>query len=297
MIDPDTIKPSAIFKRIDKCQQVLTPDFMNGWESAEPDDGIASPIFLVGFPRSGTTLTEQIISATGCVLPSDEEDMLHQLIKAMPSILGWQARHPEDLGKLTGEELTRLRRHYWALAKQLLQTDLDGKILLDKLPLNLVEMGFIHRLFPRARVVVVLLDPRDSCLSCFMRGFVPNEAMINFVTLEQTAKLYAAVMGYWLHLRGFIQQPWIEVRYEDIVEDFEGSARQLIDFLGLEWSDAVMKYHEHARNREVRTPSYGDISQPIFKRAVGRWRNYSGPMSTTRDTLQPFVEVFGYDRE
>jgi len=213
----------------------------------------------------------------------------------MPHILGRQIRYPEDFDKLAPKELTLLRQHYWALARQMLNTDFEGKILLDKLPLNLIELCFIHRLFPDARVVVVLRDPRDSCLSCFMRGFVPNEAMINFVTLEQTAKLYAAVMDFWIHLRAFIGQPWIEIRYEDIVEDFDNSTRRLLEFLGLEWSEAVMNYHQNTKMRDVRTPSYGDITQPIFRRAMGRWRNYSGPMATTRNTLQPYVEAFGYN--
>jgi tetratricopeptide (TPR) repeat protein len=297
MVDPATINPNAIFKWIDKCRQTFTREFMDGWATAEPDDGLECPVFLVGFPRSGTTLTEQIISATGRVLPSDEEDILHHLIKTMPKIVGWQIRYPEDLDKLTEAELTRLRGHYWILAKQMLQTDLDGRILLDKLPLNLIELGFIHRLFPSARIVVVLRDPRDSCLSCFMRGFVPNEAMINFVNLEQTAKLYAAVMGYWMHLRSFIRQPWIEARYEDIVGDFENSTRRLLDFLDLEWSDSITNYHEQTRRHDVRTPSYSDISQPIYTRAVDRWENYAGPLSTTRATLKPFIEAFGYNKK
>lgn len=295
MVDPAKVNPNAIFEWIARHRQIFTSQFMNDWNVAEPNDDVQSPVFLVGFPRSGTTLTEQIIIASGRMVPSDEEDVLYQLIQLMPKVLGRPFRYPDDLTSLTQRELTLLRRHYWTLAKQMLRGLPDEKILLDKLPLNLIELGFIHRLFPNARVIVSLRDPRDSCLSCFMRGFVPNQAMINFVTPEQSARFYDAVMGYWMHLKAFIHQPWLEVRYEDIVTDFENSARRLLEFLELEWSDDILNFHKQAARRDVRTPSYGDISQPIFTRAVGRWKHYAGPMSTTQSILLPYVRAFGYD--
>ena len=295
-VDQASIRPDDIFEWIDNYRQVFTPRFMHGWDCSEPDDDIPSPIFLVGFPRSGTTLTEQLITAGGGVWPTNEEPLIHQLIKVSPKVLGRAIEYPAGLDKLSEADLTSLRRHYWSLAEQMtgMNSADKSKRLLDKLPLNLIELGFIHRIFPRAPVVLVLRDPRDSCLSCFMNYFVPNEAMINFSSLEQTAKLYAAVMSYWLQLRAFVNQPVMEIHYEDMVQDFEGATRPLFDFLGLEWSESISSYHEQAGNRDVRTPSYVAISQPIFRGAVGRWKNYRAYMERLESTLSSFVEEFGY---
>ena len=296
MVDQNAINPDTIFEWIENYQQVFTPQFMKGWDRSEPADNLPSPIFLVGFPRSGTTLTEQIITAGGDVWPTNEEPLIRELIKFSPRVLGRPIDYPGDLSTLNEAELSKLRRHYWLLVEQMAEIDTSDKSkrLLDKLPLNLIELGFIHRVFPRAPVVLVLRDPRDSCLSCFMNNFIPNQAMINFSNLGQTAKLYSAVMSYWLHLRTFISQPVMEVHYEDIVEDFEGTTRPLFDFLGLEWTEAVANYHQHAGKRDVRTPSYTTISQPIFRSAVGRWKNYKSYMKNTENTLSPLVVEFGY---
>jgi hypothetical protein len=296
-IDPKTIRPNAIFNWINNYQRIFTSQYMDGWNQVEPEDEHPDPVFLVGFPRSGTTLTEQIITASGGMTPTDEQPLIHELIRVSPRVIGRQLRYPAELDTLDEKDISKLRRQYWTLAEQMVQLDTSdsNKRLLDKLPLNLIELGFIHRIFPKAQVIVVLRDPRDCCLSCFMNYFVPNDAMIHFLDLGQSAKLYSAVMNYWLHLRSFIKQPLMEIHYEDIVSDFSGTLRPLIDFLGLEWSDAITDFHKQAGERDVRTPSYREISQPISSRAVGRWKNYSSFMGQVREPLAPFIREFGYD--
>jgi hypothetical protein len=152
----------------------------------------------------------------------------------------------------------------------------------------------VYRLFPDARVIVVLRDPRDCCLSCFMQPFLPNQAMVNFLTLKQTVRFYAAVMDLWRHYRSELDLNYIEVRYEDLVEQFEPTARRLVDFVGEPWNDAVMKFFEHARTRDVRTPSYAAVASPIYSRAVGRWQHYHAQMEPVLEILQPYVAEFGY---
>lgn len=283
----------SILDTVARYRQVFTEEFFSGWDACKPRDEFSAPIFVVGFPRSGTTLMEQIITASGSILPSDEQPIVPRLIAEMPEVLGRRISYPEHLGALSDRDLIALRSHYWKLAEQLVGRT-EGKTLLDKLPLNLLEIGFIYRLFPDSRIVVVIRDPRDCCLSCFMRAFVPNQAMISFVTLEQTVTFYAAVMGYWLHVRPFIKAPVHQVRYEDLITSFEQTARPLVEFAGRTWDDSVLRFFEHSRSRGVTTPSYSDVAQPIFDRAVGRWRNYVSQVGPDYAPLQPFLDAFGY---
>jgi len=295
MINPEQNPSTTIFDTISNYRKVFTADFICNWIATGPDIGAPSPIFLVGFPRSGTTLTEQIIIASGNIAPTDEEPIIYRLIKEIPIVLGRSFSYPEDLAGLSPEELATLRVHYWVLACKMVNAEIGNKRLLDKLPLNLIEVGFISRLFPDSPLVVVLRDPRDCCLSCYMRAFAPNQAMVNFSTIEDAARFYSAVMDYWLQIRPLLSIKYLEVHYEDLVYDLEGSTRTLIEHIGGEWNDSVLRFFEQSGKRTVRTPSYSDISQPIFNRAVGRWRNYELHMKVALEILQPYVKEFGYD--
>lgn len=285
---------NTIFNLVNHYRKVFTIDFTRGWTEAEPDDGIPSPIFLVGFPRSGTTLTEQIITASGGIIPTDEKPAISRLIGEIASVLGRNFVYPDGLNSLSTTELSILRQHYWNLIGEMVQTDIGNNRLLDKLPLNLLEITFIYRLFPSAPSVIVLRDPRDCCLSAFMRGFVPNAAMINCSELEQAARFYAAVMGYWLHIRTCINIPYMEIRYEDLIGDLEGTARPLISHIGGVWNDSVLSFYKHTRKHSVRTPSYSDIAKPVFHRAMGRWRNYEPYMAQALTILRPYIKELGY---
>lgn len=128
-----------------------------------------------------------------------------------------------------------------------------------------------------------------------MQPFLLNQAMVNFLTLSNTARFYAAVMDLWRHYRAELDLSYIEVRYEDLVEQFEPEARRLVDFVGEPWSDKVLKYFEHARKRNVRTPSYAAVASPIYSRSVGRWRHYAAQMEPVLEVLQPYIEEFGYE--
>lgn len=266
-----------------------------GWKREPSTGSPRSPIFLVGFPRSGTTLTEQVICSLPQIVPTDERPVLSRLVGEFSTLFGRPVNYPEGLAKLTGGELGRLRNRYWALLQGMLGGfDTDRRVL-DKLPLNIIELGLVYRLFPDARVIVVLRDPRDCCLSCFMQPFLPNQAMVNFLTLRNTVNFYAAVMDLWRHYRTELDLNYIEVRYEDLVEQFEPTARRLVDFVGEPWSDTVLKYFEHAQSRNVSTPSYAAVASPIYSRSVGRWRHYHAQMEPVLEVLQPYVAEFGYE--
>ncbi len=263
------------------------------WRNTRPKDELPSPIFFVGHPRSGTTLTEQILSAHPVALVSNERPFLDQIIHPILKKAGSIDAAADYLDNISQQELTSMRREYWSQAESMLEVDVSNRILIDKLPANLRKLGFIQRIFPESAVIVALRDPRDVCLSCFMQNFRHNPAMVPFYDIQQTARHYEALMDLWLHYRSILDLRWIESRYEDLVEDYEAVARRLITFLGLDWDDAVLSYLD--KERHVSTPSYEDVTSPIFTRAMGRWRNYRKELQPVLAPLSRFIREFGYE--
>ena len=143
----------------------------------------------------------------------------------------------------------------------------------------------------------MLRDPRDVCLSCFTNLFRLGPGLAGFPTLKATAELYATVMTLWEESQRRLPLDIHVLRYEDLVDDLEGSARQLFEFLGLGWEDAVLDYRSAARARYIVTPSYHQVVQPVYDSSRGRWRRFRAEMAPVLGLLQPFVAAFGYDEE
>lgn len=248
------------------------------------------PVFFVGFPRSGTTLMEQVLKAHPALATTDERSPLVAVLRQIDETHG---NYPQSLERMTVAEFDGLRRHFLDFCRDELGMP-AGRRVVDKLPLNIVHCGLAKLLFPHARFVVALRDPRDACFSCFMQKFEINSAMANFLELESTGRTYAAVMGLWLHYRPLLGDHWIEYRYEDLVDDFEGTVTRVLDFLGAGWHDDVRRYREAAQQRVIATPSYRDVAEPVNRRAVARWRRYEPQLAPVFPHLQPFIETFGY---
>ena len=293
-VTPAQAAQKSVFEQIDRHRAWFSTASTESWVDALPEIDTPSPMFLVGFPRSGTTLTEQVFASLNRIVASDEQPMLGRLISELPMLLQRPFRYPENLNDLSGNELAKLRARYWQLVDGMIGPVGSDQRLLDKLPLNLIDLGMVCRLFPDARIVVVLRDPRDCCLSCFMQPFRLNQSMVNFLSLQQSAIFYAAVMDLWLHYRSVLNLQYLEVRYEDMVTDFETQARRLVDFSGEPWDDTVLRYFEHAHERDVKTPSYSAITSPIYARAMGRWRNYETRFQPVVQVLEPYLSTFGY---
>jgi Flp pilus assembly protein TadD len=250
------------------------------------------PVFFVGFPRSGTTLMERALKAHPRIVTTDERSPLAPILAELSE----NSTYPEDLEHLTDGQVKELQDRFWAGAETNLGP-LEERLLVDKMPLNIVNLGLANCLFPDARVLVALRDPRDACLSCFMQRFQFSDAMVNFFELERTATTYVAVMKLWLHLRQALSLPWHEYRYEDLVEDFEGTLRDVLDFIGLPWHEDVMAYGKRAKDQVITTPSYRQVTRAIDTRAAGRWRRYQGELSPILPVLQPLVGAFGYPED
>ena len=255
------------------------------------DDTYAAPVFLIGFPRSGTTLLEQILDSHPRLQALEEKPTVAAMQKLFFDLAG---DNPDALADLTETDIHLLRAAYWDEVSRHIKRDEDA-LFIDKMPLNLVNAHLIWRVFPNARFILAIRHPCDVCLSCFMQNFAINEAMSVFLSLKDAADLYSNVMGLWLRIATVLPVDYYRIRYEDVVADFEGQARGLLDFLGVGWDDAVLKYDEHAKSRTINTPSYHQVTQPIYQHAKYRWRRYAKQMEPVMGTLRPFIEYFGYD--
>jgi len=294
LLGPERASDEGYFQQVAQASRLFTAARVAGWTCAAPDDALPAPVFLVGFPRSGTTLTEEILGAHPGVITSHEQPILRRLIQEMPGVLGRAFDRQADLDTLSGEDIRQLRARYWALASEMVSAAVRKQRFIDKLPLNLVDLGLVRRLFPEARVIQVVRDPRDACLSCYMQSFQPNQAMVPFLDLARTARLCRQVMELADHYRSVLGLPWLVVRYEAVVGTPEDTARGLLSFLGLDWDGRVMRHHEAARTRYANTPSYQDVTSPLYKRAIGRWHNYRQFLAPVLGELQGVLDKYGY---
>lgn len=248
-----------------------------------------APVFLVGFPRSGTTLVENVLAAHPGIVTSDEAQLSAPLIEAAGDT-------PEDWLRFIEampQERANLRRTYW-------QGWPDGApesgVFIDKLPLNLAYAGLLAAVFPDAKFILALRDPRDCVLSAYKQRFGMNAAMFRMLTMPGAAAYYDAAMRAGMRGLDRVQDAQrIEVRYENCVADLEAQARRLIDFLELDWSDDVMAYREQAKARAISTPSASQVVQPIYETAAGRWRHYDFALAAVRPVLDPWAQRWGYD--
>ena len=249
-----------------------------------------APVFLVGFPRSGTTLLDQILSGHPGIAVLEEQDTLQDVLNEHAlSDAGVEAYL-----RLDAAGLDHWRRLYWQRVAAFMPSRDEDRLFVDKLPLNSVFMPLIRRLFPGARFLFALRDPRDVVFSCFMQSFALNEAMRHFLSLQETAAYYAAVMQVGADSLERLPEAAHRVRYEDVVEDTEGEARRLLGFLGLPWEPGVLDFQETARKRRINTPSYHQVAQPIYASAKQRWRRYEDQLGPVLPILEPFVKRFGY---
>ncbi len=291
----------AYLNTVDAMAAFVTPERAAAWREACPDDGLPSPALLVGFPRSGTTLVERALDAHPAVRSIEERPTFELARNQIPQIVGRSVLAsnpiPKILDALTPSDVGRLRRAYWeqAMAALAVGAPPEGELVLDKMPLRIADLAFVNRIFPDARVLVALRDPRDVCLSAFRQrlGYAGNIPMSFLLEIEGAARLYSHVMGGYLRAREAYTNPILEIRYERTVADFEARMREMLEFLGLAWDDAVLSFHERV-GRMAGTPSYHAVRQRISTRAVGRWTRYETRLDPIMPTLRPLLGALGY---
>jgi len=247
-------------------------------------------VFLLGFPRTGTTLLDTILMGHPDIIVLEEAPMAEIMIEDFSGI-----GTPEDCYNLTKTDLIEFRKLYKVELEKQLGYSSKGKLIVDKHPLNTRYIPLLHHAFPDAKFIVALRHPCDCILSCFMQNFEFNKGTGNLISLAKSTELYDATMGLWVALESKLKLNAQTVRYEDLIEDVDAICRPLISFLGLKWVDGILDHTKTAKERtQISTASYNQVTQTIYKTAKGRWSNYEDKLSEILPKLDPYIKKFGY---
>lgn len=265
---------AALFARIEAVFDASY--FAGGDESAGSADD--RPVFIVGMPRSGTTLVEQIAASHPKVHGAGELDEMGRIAAGLAKTPEVGAPFPEGARALIGGAARAAAQRY---LDAITPSAGDAMRITDKMPTNFRFLGLAARLFPQARVIHIRRNALDTCLSCFMQDFTGALDFSNELDgLGHHYRLYDGLMRHW---RKCLPISMLELRYEDLVADLDTHAREIVDFLGLEWDSRCLRFHE--TERAVLTASTWQVRRPLYASAIGRWRNYERHLGPLRDAL------------
>jgi hypothetical protein len=246
---------------------------------------------MLGFPRSGTTLLENVLASHPDIETFEETSALVVAIDRIERVV---------LGKIEEAVETTFsaaRDRYYA-ELDLLRKKPEAKVLIDKMPIRTADTAFVVKLFPEWRYIFSIRHPFDVVLSCFKQRFSPNPAMENFRTIDDGARLYDFAMTEWFKHHTMDDPRVHYVRYDELVTNFEPVTRKTLDFLGVPWSDAVRDFSKTAENRAAKTPSYQKVRQGLGIGVQTQWRNYGFAFqSEATKPLRKWAEFFGYPVE
>lgn len=261
------------------------------WDNNAAPAVEASPIFIVAFPRSGTTLLEQTLDAHPLLKSMDEQPFLK---KAIDDIIEGGVSYPNGLAKLSGEQLSEIRKRYWERVRGKVQL-LPGQRLVDKNPFNLLRLPAIRRLFPNSRILLAVRHPGDVIASCFMQHFRAPDLALMCRDLPALFNSYRRAFDFWYSQQSQLDAPVYELKYETFVADPDTEIRRVAEFLNLPWHQAMLAPDEHARAKTfISTPSYTQVIQPINNRSVNRWRAYETPFRELMPLITPYLERWSY---
>ena len=237
------------------------------------------PVFIVGMPRSGTSLVEQILASHPAVYGAGELDFIHHVwVGTLEMLRSNFDQYPKCLDKLTTEQVEGMADVYLA---PLVAMKPDATRITDKMPLNFLHLGLIASLFPSARIIHCMRDPMDTCLSCFMTHFnYPQPFKHDLAHLGHFYRLYEKLMAHW---KGVIDLPMLEVSYEEVVANPEAQSRRMVEFLDLTWDDRCLTFHQ--TKRPCATASVMQVREPVYNTSVGRWRHYERHLGRLESAL------------
>ena len=251
-----------------------------------------SPVFIVGFPRSGTTMLEQMLDAHPGFTSMDEQLTLHHCIRQMED--GFGLRYPFELDRLDAEMLDALRGLYWEEVANVVQIA-GNQRLVDKNPLNMLRLPMIRRMFPDAKIILALRHPCDVMLSCYMQNFRSPAFMTLCSSIERLARSYVNSMRSCIHHQELLAPDVLVLRYEDTVANFPAQVARISEFLGIEDDEHLAGFATHAaRKGYISTPSYAQVVEPVNTRAVARWHAYRKYFAPVFPILQPVADHWGY---
>lgn len=251
---------------------------------------LKSHIFLVGFPRSGTTLLDQILYGHPDIFVAEEQKLLQPIINT----IGETQLGIDILSKLSKKDLFNYQEQYWKSVKEY-NGNLTEKIFVDKLPLNITNLHFIEKIFPKSKVIVAIRDPRDTILSCIMQPFNINRAMYNFLDISSATEYYCLVMNLYQLFKSKLSLTFHEVAYENIIHNKNDETEKLFTFVGAYQCNDITDHNVISKNRLIRTPSANQVRLPIYTSSIGGWKGYSQLLSASFDRLHAFIDYLGYE--
>jgi hypothetical protein len=259
-------------------------------EAGADRSGAAGHVFLLGFPRSGTTLLEVILEGHPDVESLEENELLIDGVREF-------MRRPGDLDRLMLADeasLEPLRAAYWRLVTDA-GINVSGKVFVDKHPLNTLKLPLIARLFPQAKIIFACRDPRDVVLSCFRHRFHMSAPIYELLTLHGAAHYYDAVMQLAVGLTSAFKLDMCLVRHEDVVTEFKREMKRVCAYLAIEWAPGMGDFALRTKNRAALTPSTAQLVRGLSTEGVGQWRRYQAELSPVLPLLAPWVKRFYYD--
>ncbi len=266
-------------KKIDQIIGCFTQEAMHTFKRATT--GSKRPIFILGMPRSGTTLTEQILSSHSDVFGAGEllyiKERLNEIRDLKPGVQGFSLGHIADLSE---QEMTGFANRY---LEDIGKLNSEARFVTDKMPHNFLMVGLINLLFPDARIIHCRRNPLDNALSVYFQNFLwAHNYATDLANIGHFYNEYRRLMKHWEQV---IDIPMLHVDYEDMIEDAEGMSRKILDFCGLEWQDSVLDFH--TTGRAVATASFDQVRQPIYKTSRERWKNYEQHIEPLKSAILP----------
>ncbi|HEY3657520.1 MAG TPA: sulfotransferase [Steroidobacteraceae bacterium] len=261
------------------------------WDHSGAPSAVDSPVFVVAFPRSGTTLLELTLDAHPLLQSMDEQPFVQN---ALEDILAKGVTYPERLGQLTSRDLHDVRARYYERVRKKVQL-LPGQRLVDKNPLNILRLPVIRRVFPNSPIVLAIRHPCDVILSCYMQHFRAPDFALLCAEMPSLTLGYRKTFDFWYDQLALLNPHVLEVQYESLVSDFGAQVRRIAEFLELPWDSAMLEPGERARSKGyISTPSYSQVMQPVTQKAVGRWHVYRRYLEPALPVLEPYLRRWGY---
>ncbi len=242
------------------------------------------PLFIVGMPRSGTSLVEQILASHSKVYAGGEMQTIGFMVLGLSQYLGIDTPYPQCLEMATSEQLKNIAKIY---LDQAAPHEIGPDRITDKMPTNFVHLAFIQMLFPRARIIHCKRNALDTCLSCYVQNF--GGAGMRFAyNLEHIGSFYNDYRNLMNHYKDVITLPILDVTYEELVVDQEAQSRAIIDFAGLEWEEECLEFHKLPRS--VVTASHAQVRKPMYQSSVSRYRNYESHLDKLKEALGDYAK-------
>ena len=282
---------NKFMEAVDQLTELVARGWARQWRPTGAPPPTIAPVFLGGFPRSGTTLLNQVLGSRDDVQILEEEPTFAAILDVVRTMPRGYANSVREFDAF---DIEYLRRRYFAEVEKHVAPS-PSRVLVDKLPFHLAQAGLIHRVFPESKFIFAIRHPCDAILSCLMQNFGDNEAMANFFKLKDAVALYTRTMDLWEAYQRDLPIRVYRLRYEDLVDDLEGESRKLCEFLQLDWQDAMLQFSTKALDRgRITTPSYHQVSRPIYRESRFRWERYRNYLLPYLPALRPYIVRLGY---